>query len=77
MTDPTLVYRATPDHPALVAPEECDCFPIHFIDDPDYFRVDRVAGFWLSLGLTVIVEKTSGGYRLTLDHPEAVLTQET
>ena len=72
MTKPELIYRAEPGQAATLGQNEAVCFPILFADDPDYFTIDRMAGVWLALGLIVIVEKTQHGYRLTLDHPEAV-----
>ncbi len=52
--------------------EEVECFPFCFTIDDDYRRVDRLAGFSKSLGLTTnIVKRTDGKYALFLDHPEA------
>ncbi len=47
-------------------------FPFCFTVDDDYRRVDRLAGFWKSMGLTTkIVKRTDGKYALFLDHLEA------
>lgn len=77
MTRRKTIYRAIPDHPAELRAGEASCFPIHFMDDPEYTSVDRAVGIWLSLGLTVTVKQTEVGYRLILDHPEAVPTAKT
>lgn len=77
MTTPKLIYRAEPEHAALLNHGEEICFPFTFLDASEYDLVDLAAGLCLSLGLIVIVEETTAGYRLTLDHPEAVPTSKT
>lgn len=72
-----LIYRAEPEYHTDLEEGAADCFPLVFAKEKDYATVDRLAGVWLSLGLTVLVEKTTTGYRLTLDHPEAVPTSKT
>jgi hypothetical protein len=77
MTTPKRIYCTQPEYPAKPLPGDEEFFPISFPEDPDYFRVDRVAGVWLSLGLAVTVDETPDGYRLTINYPEAVPIPET
>lgn len=51
--------------------QERSVFPIIFDIDFNYRQIDRVAGFWMSVGLKVtILTTSSAGYILVLDLPD-------
>ena len=57
--------------PNLNHPEEDydDAFPLIFAQERDYRQIDRLAGFWLAVGLEIEIVHTGSHFALILHAP--------